>query len=158
MFYHSVFNNYPLTCFEVVSSVPVMKSYHGYWPVLAIIKQYLGNVKKNLARDLNVEQDDTCLPGSNKSRKVEERKRKAFNKAPKHTLGGSELGSESEGQSEDEKSGDEEDEVDLEDDKAEMEMYEHYTKGLGHNNNQEDDEGQGGDDQEIPLVDKPVEY
>ena len=29
-----------------------MKSYHGYWPVLAIIKQYLGNVKKNLARDL----------------------------------------------------------------------------------------------------------
>ena len=135
-----------------------MKSYHGYWPVLAIIKQYLGNVKKNLARDLNAEQDDTGLPGSNESGKVEERKRKSFNKRPKHPLGGSELGSESEGQSEDEKSGDEEDEVNLEDDKAEMEMYEHYTKGLGHNDNQEDDEGHGGDNQEIPLVDKPVEY
>jgi hypothetical protein len=47
-----------------------MNYYHGYWPVLAIIKQYLSNVKKRLARDLKAEQQDSCLPGSRKSTKT----------------------------------------------------------------------------------------
>lgn len=45
-----------------------MKHYYGYWPVLAIIKQYLSNIKKRLAQDLKAEQDDHGLPGSNESR------------------------------------------------------------------------------------------
>jgi len=50
-----------------------MKHYYGYWPVLAIIKQYLSNRKKRLAQDLKAEHDDPGLPGSNESQ----------NKAPK---------------------------------------------------------------------------
>ena len=44
-----------------------MKHYHGYWPVLAIIKQYLSNIKKRLARDLKAEHEDPGLPGSDES-------------------------------------------------------------------------------------------
>ena len=44
-----------------------MKHYYGYWPVLAIIKQYLSNIKKRLAQDLKAEHDDPGLPGSNES-------------------------------------------------------------------------------------------
>ena len=44
-----------------------MKHYYRYWPVLAIIKQYLSNRKKWLAQDLKAEHDDPGLPGSNKS-------------------------------------------------------------------------------------------
>ena len=44
-----------------------MKHYYGYWPVLAIIKQYLSNTKKRLAQDLKAEHDDPGLPGSNES-------------------------------------------------------------------------------------------
>ena len=42
-----------------------MKHYHGYWQVLAIIKQYLANIKKRLAQDLKSEQEDPGLPESN---------------------------------------------------------------------------------------------
>ena len=134
-----------------------MKCYHGYWPVLAIIKQYLGNVKKNLARDLEAEQDDTRLPGSKKCRKAKDRKQEAFNKVPKCSLDDSDSGSDDTEKSDDERLDDyevdseddseeddsEDDSVDLEDDKAEMDIYEDYAKEV---------------DQETLLVDKSVEY
>lgn len=47
-----------------------MKHYHGYWPVLAIIKQYLSNIKKRLAQDLKAEQGDPGLPGSIESQNI----------------------------------------------------------------------------------------
>ena len=45
-----------------------------------------------------------------------------------------------------------EEEADSEDDEAEMELYEHYTKGLGPSNERRSN------DRETPPVEKSVEY
>ena len=101
-----------------------MKHYHGYWPVLAIIKQYLSNVKKRLAEDLKAEQNDPGLPG----------KMKAQNKPQKHHSSGSDMESDEELKVDEEESEVEEesdnmveesneDKVDSEDDRAEIEIY-----------------------------------
>lgn len=132
-----------------------MKYYHGYWPVLAIIKQYLSNVKKRLAEDLKAEQNDPGLPG----------KMKAQKKPQKRYTSGSDVELDEESKA-DEESGvgeesddmveeSDEDEVDSEDDRAEMEMYEYY--GSGRKNEQEDDDGPTTDHRKIPPVKKSVE-
>ena len=66
----------------------------------------------------------------------------------------SESGNESmyEGGSENEIEEEAEEEADSEDDKAEMELYEQYTKGLGPSNERRSD------DRETPPVEKSVEY
>ena len=66
----------------------------------------------------------------------------------------SESGNESmyEGGSENEIEEEAEEEADSEDDKAEMELYEHYTKGLGPSNERRSD------DRKTPPVEKSVEY
>jgi hypothetical protein len=158
-----------------------MKHYHGYWPVLAIIKQYLSNIKKRLAQDLKAERDDPALPGSKEPRNIAPKvkedsshirnaKEPANKKTKKHPLNGSgkalqgaeeELEdveyeaeeSEDEESDEDEVDLDDEDEIDLEDDKAEMEMYEHYSKQVD-----EDERHKRKDGERIPPVETSVEY
>ena len=125
-----------------------MKYYHGYWPVLAIIKQYLSNIKKRLARDLKAEHDDPALPGSNESQ----------NMAPKVDE------EEFDGGDEDEfkVDSDDEDETDLEDDKAEMEIYKDFGGALDRNNRNskqyEGDKRHKSDDEGNPPVEQPVGY
>jgi hypothetical protein len=67
-----------------------MDHYYGYWPVLAIIKQYLSNVKKRLAQDLKAEQDDAGLPGS-KSNESQNTTPKADEKVEGDTGGSSRI-------------------------------------------------------------------
>jgi len=151
-----------------------MKHYHGYWLVLAIIKQYLGNVKKKLARDLNEEQDDPRLPGLYKPVKTR-LKKKASTKAPKRRSDDSDKDSEfeedevevevEEGDKDDEDKfeDNDEDEANPEDDRAEMDLFDYYEGVLGHNDNakaksDEDDEGNESDYRETPSVEEFVAY
>jgi hypothetical protein len=122
-----------------------MKYYHGYWPVLAIIKQYLSNIKKRLARDLKAEHDDPALPGSNESQ----------NMTPKVDGDEFEEGDEDEVKVD----SDDDDETDLEDDKAEMEIYEDFGGALDHNSKQDDDdERHKSNDGGNPPVEQSVGY
>jgi len=149
-----------------------MRYYHGYWPVLAIIKQYLSNVKKRLAEDLKAEQNDRGLPGKMKAQKKPQKRHSSGSDAESDEESKvDEQGSEGEEESddmveesdedEDEEESDEmveesdEDEVDSEDDRAEMEMYEHYTSGR--KNEQEDDDGAKTDRRKVLPVKKSVE-
>ena len=133
-----------------------MKYYHGYWPVLTIIKQYLLNVKKWLAKDLKAEQNDPGLP----------EKMKAQKKPQKCHSSGSDVESDEELKVDKEESEVEEklvdmvgksdeDKVDSEDNRAEMEMFEYY--GSGCKNKQEDDDGPRTNHRKIPSVKKSVE-
>lgn len=142
-----------------------MKYYQGYWPVLAIIKQYLGNAKKRLVRDLKAEQADRGLPGSNanskRRHKVKSRKTTASAKAleveeesedgVKASDEESESGNEEESENEIEDS-EADEEVDSEDDEVELELYEHYTQDLGPRNERRSN------DRPETSVEKAVEY
>ena len=132
-----------------------MKYYHGYWPVLAIIKQYLLDVKKQLEKDVKAEQKDLGLPGKTKAQK----------KTHTHHSNSSDEEVDEEWKVGEEKSEDgeeledtveenDEDDVDSEDDRAEMEMYKYY--GSVHKNHQEDDD-RPRSDQRKPVK-KSVEY
>jgi len=133
-----------------------MKRYHGYWPVLAIIKQYLSNVKKRLAEDLKAEQNDPGLPGKMKAQNKPQKRHSSGSDAESdEELKVDEEESEVEEESDDMVEESDEDKVDSEDDRAEMEMYEYY--GSGHQNEQDDDDRPRNDHRKIPPVKKSVE-
>jgi len=136
-----------------------LKYYQGYWPVLAIIKQYLGNAKKRLVRDLKAEQADRGLPGSNanskRRHKVKSRKTTASAKAlevEEESEDGIKASDEESESGNEEESENENEEVDSEDDKAELELYEHYTQDLGPRNERRSN------DRPETSVEKAVEY
>ena len=148
-----------------------MKYYHGYWPVLAIIKQYLTNVKKRLTRDLNAEQQDLRLPGSEGGKnqmKANSEKSKTRHRVILDNDSDADTEEDDEevepevsddGVVEDEPEVDDEDEeveaevddednIDEEDDRAEMDLYEHYSEAFEDDTSQrngiQDDEDESG--------------
>jgi hypothetical protein len=157
-----------------------MKYYHGYWPVLAIIKQYLTNVKKRLARDLNAEQQDLRLPAFGSGKNAKDQKRTIPKDAKSRLKVLSELEVDEDEVDEDEVDEDEvdedevdedevdedevdEDETDPEDDRAEMALYEHYKGALEHekiqtNASQGSNEGDEGEYRDPLSSKKSVEY
>jgi hypothetical protein len=133
-----------------------MKYYQGYWPILAIIKQYLSNVKKRLAEDLKAEKNNHSLPGEMKAQKKPQKRHSSGSDAESDEESKvDEQESEVEKESDDMVEESDEDEVDSEDDRAEMEMYEYY--GSGRKNAQEDDDGPRTDHRKIAPVKKSVE-
>jgi cobalamin biosynthesis protein CobT len=157
-----------------------MKHYHGYWPVFAIIKQYLSNIKKRFARDLKAEQDDAALPGPNESGDDSSHMTKRCHLDGSGKGGKAVRDEESEDEElefedeefedddddeDDEDETDEEDSdvTDVEDDKAEMDLHKRHGGALAGNSKQDDaSDGErhksnlnkGG----IPPVKKSVEY
>ena len=132
-----------------------MKYYHGYWPVLTIIKQYLLNVRKQLEKTVKAEMRDPGLPGKTRAQKKPHKcHSNGSDEETDEELKVGEEKSEDGEESNDTVEENFEDDVDSEDDRAKMEMYEYY--GLVHKNDQEDDHRPRSDHRK--PVKKSVEY